>query len=119
MTSGQRGAAGEDLAAKYYVKQKYTIAQQNFRTRFGEIDIIAQKGKFLVFAEVKTRGEDSIAAPREWVNAAKQKKIISATKIYLRKIGSDDFFIRFDVVEIVFKKDGSSSLQCIEDAFTL
>ncbi len=119
MTSSERGAVGEQLAEKHYKKQKYTIAERNFSTRFGEIDIIAQKGKQLVFSEVKTRNEISIAAPREWVGASKQKKIINAAKLYLRKIGSDDFFIRFDVVEVIFKKDGSTTLHCIEDAFTL
>lgn len=119
MTSGQRGLQGEQLAAEHLKQHQYTILQQNYRTRFGEIDIIAQNQQFLVFVEVKTRSGQGLAAPREWVDDTKQKKLIRAAQSYLQAIGSEDFFIRFDVIEIIYSKDEKATLQWIEDAFTV
>ena len=66
---------GEETAAKYLKKNGYKIITQNYRLKFGEIDIIAEKGGVIAIVEVKQRSENAMYAPREAVNFAKQKKI--------------------------------------------
>lgn len=95
------GARGEALAAQSYEADGYRIAARNFRTRQGEIDLILRKGRMLVFCEVKTRTTFRCGAPREAVTPAKQRRIIAAALAYLSRLGTDDFSIRFDVVEVV------------------
>ena len=70
------GAAGEILAARYLIEKGYRLLATNYRSRFGEVDIVAENERFLVFVEVKTRGENAYFEPREAVTAAKQQKII-------------------------------------------
>lgn len=112
------GELGEKLAVKYYRANSYVVLARNYRTRFGEIDIILQKGKYLIFSEVKTRNENSIATPRESVTLAKQRKIIQAAKQYLANL-DDEPFVRFDVVEVFICKGKQFRIHCIEDAFAL
>ena len=71
----RRGNLGEDFAAKYLQDEGYTILERNFNTRMGEIDIIAQKGKYIAFVEVKSRADDCLYLPREAVTHSKQRKI--------------------------------------------
>ena len=68
------GIDGEKAAEKYLKDKNYKIIDTNFRTRFGEVDIIAKDGEFIVFVEVKTRGEKSFGNPMEAVNYDKQRK---------------------------------------------
>lgn len=96
------GALGEQFAAKYLKKQGYEIVETNFHTRFGEIDIIAQKGDILAFIEVKTRAASMLATPAEAVTPAKQKKLIKATLQYIQTHPSE-LQPRFDVVSIITK----------------
>ncbi|WMJ84097.1 YraN family protein [Oscillospiraceae bacterium LTW-04] len=96
----QNGALGEQFAAEYLKKQGYRILQTNFNTRFGEIDIIAQKGDILAFVEVKTRAASMLATPAEAVTPAKQKKLIKATLQYLQT-HPNDLQPRFDVISII------------------
>lgn len=100
MTSN--GALGEQFAAEYLKTQGYQILETNFHTRFGEVDIIAQKGDILAFVEVKTRAASMLATPAEAVTPAKQKKLIKATLQYIQTHPSD-LQPRFDVVSIVTK----------------
>ena len=71
-----KGAVGELLAARYLRKQKYTLLAANYRTRFGEIDIIAANRKYIAFVEVKQRNSAAISTPQEAVTAEKQQKIL-------------------------------------------
>lgn len=96
----QNGALGEQFAADYLKTQGYHILETNFHTRFGEIDIIAQKGDILAFVEVKTRAATMLSTPAEAVTAAKQKKLITAALQYLQAHPTD-LQPRFDVVAIV------------------
>lgn len=95
----QNGALGERFAAEYLQKQGYYILDTNFHTRFGEIDIIAQKGDILAFVEVKTRAATMLEAPEAAVTPAKRRKIITAALQYLQTHPAD-LQPRFDVVAI-------------------
>lgn len=115
----QNGALGEQYAADWLQGRGYRIVERNFHTRFGEIDIIAEKGEVIAFVEVKTRAANALARPCEWVTASKQRKLIISAEIYLsrRKCSLQP---RFDVFEIVTADKNRFDVieaQLIENAF--
>lgn len=117
MNAADTGRKGESLAAADYVSDGYSLVAKNYRTRFGEVDLILKKGVQWVFAEVKTRTGQSLAAPREWVNTRKQQKVMLAAQGYLQSKGLGEVMMRFDVVEVVLRADGSPTITRIENAF--
>ena len=95
------GRSGEDRASLYLQEQGYTIAGRNFRRRFGEIDIIAEQGDYLVFVEVKTLPCGSPELLAHELNSRKQQKIIKTAKCYLQNHRQyNSKYIRFDVIAI-------------------
>lgn len=113
------GYIGENKANLYLKKHGYKIHKRNFRTKTGEIDIIAEKEGVLVFAEVKTRMQSAYGTPAEAVNFRKQKNITETAKIYLMRLGVDTA-CRFDVIEVMLKKrliGYSAKINHIENAF--
>lgn len=115
MNLGLFGLEGEEKAARYLKKQGYKIIAKNFQTRFGEIDIVAENREYIIFVEVKARGEKSIAEPKEFVDSRKQRKIITTAEIYLTENPTEKQ-PRFDVVEIK-KENGKTNLNHIPNAF--
>ena len=93
------GAKGEKLVAKYLKKQGCKILERNFRTPFGEADIIAQDGEEIAFVEVKTRTTDSYGMPSEAVGSDKQQRYRQIAKCYWLQIGEEPN-ARFDVAEV-------------------
>jgi len=98
--SQQLGQMGEDKAANFLRRRGYTIVSQNFRTRFGEIDIIARDGNALVFVEVKTRSNTEYGTPAEAITKAKLAKIQCLIGYFVNKY-QVAIPIRFEVVAIV------------------
>lgn len=98
----ETGKVYEDMAARYLIKQGYRILEQNYRTKQGEIDIVAESDGILVFVEVKHRKDTACGYPEEAVTPAKQKTICRAA---LKYIGSNHQFsgspVRFDVIAIM------------------
>lgn len=112
------GAWGERAAQDFLARKGYRILDANFRTRFGEIDIIAQDGKYIVFVEVKTRRNARFAAAREHVTPTKQARIIAAAEKWLQG-HPDDMQSRFDVIE-VYGEEGAPvppRINHLENAF--
>ena len=99
----ERGRLGEEYAARLLEREGYRILSRNFRTRYGEIDLIAQKGEILAFVEVKTRAADSLSRPAAAVSRRKQGRIILAAEGYLQRFPTA-LQPRFDVVEVVIEK---------------
>ncbi len=97
------GRLGEEFAENYFIKKGFSVTR-NFHSRFGEIDLIAENGEFIVFVEVKTRKSGSMLSPKESVDVYKQKKIIKTAEYYIMKTGSEKQ-PRFDVFE-VFQQNG-------------
>ena len=93
------GRYGEALAAEYLRKKGYTLLGMNYRTRLGEIDIIAADRRYVVFAEVKLRKDDFFAEAREFVTRAKQTRLIAAAEQWLQTNG-ETRQPRFDVIEV-------------------
>lgn len=113
------GAWGEALAAEYLRKKRYKLVAANYRSRFGEIDLIVSDRKYLVFVEVKLRKSDRFAAAAEFVDLRKQNRIRSTAAIYLSE-HETVLQPRFDVIEI-YAPNGTSTehpvIHHMEDAF--
>ena len=113
------GAHAERLVAKELARRRYKVLSKNFSTRYGEIDLVARKGRTVAFVEVKGRSRADIVLPGDAVGPRKQKRIIRAAKEYLAQNHMDDADVRFDVAEVIFAESGPSyDVRIIEDAFT-
>ena len=111
----QIGRQGENAACDWLSKNGYEIIQRNYTSPHGEIDIIAEDEKYIVFVEVKYRKNSSFGAPEEAVTTAKQKKIIRGAKLFLyQNRYPTDTPCRFDVVSVY-----GDEINWIKDAFTL
>lgn len=87
------GRWGEALCAEYLRKKKYKIVAVNYRSRFGEIDIIAETKTHIVFCEVKLRKNDRYAKAYEYVTASKQRKIKTTAQIWLSQHATENMFV--------------------------
>ncbi len=94
------GKKGEQLAAHFLIQKGYEVVMQNFWTRVGEIDIIAQNKDFLIFVEVKAKTSIDFGEPYEQVTPAKLKKMMRACKLYCSQHAIGDRMIRLDVISI-------------------
>lgn len=103
------GALGEVLAARYLRDRGLPILAANYRTRFGEIDIVSQEKGLLLFVEVKTRSPGMIALPVESVDTEKQRKLSLAAAQYLRG-EPPNTPSRFDIIEVYLDENQ----KCVE-----
>ena len=113
------GAWGEAVAAEYLRKKHYSIVAANFRTRVGEIDLIAANRTYLAFVEVKLRKNADFAMAREFVGYRKQNRLRAAASLYLA-YHPTKLQPRFDIIEI-YAPEGMETLHPtinhLEDAF--
>lgn len=98
MNTSRAGALGEEQAARYLQAKGWRILERNFSSPYGELDIIAQDGKTLVFAEVKTRSYKAYGGPLMAVTPAKQKRLALTAAAYIKAKGLKFDSIRFDVL---------------------
>lgn len=113
------GRWGEQAAANYLKSKRYKIIGMNYACRMGEIDLIAEKGGYIVFAEVKLRKSNVFAEACEYVTRSKQEKIKTTASLWLSQndIGLQP---RFDVIEVYAPEGVSTSsaiINHIENAF--
>lgn len=103
--SQQFGSQAEAMVAGYLKKQGYRILEHNYRTRLGEIDIIARHRDTIVFVEVKARKTDPYADayidPKWSVTPKKQRRIAMAALCYLKATRQSQAKARFDVVTVL------------------
>ncbi len=109
------GREGEEIAVKFLKKKGYRIIEKNYRTVFGEIDIIARDKDVIVFTEVKTRADNTFGYPFEAVNRRKREKIKKVALSFMKKCRKE-FPARFDVLSITVK-DGKKRIEHMKDAF--
>jgi putative endonuclease len=95
------GRFGESIAVKKIIESGYKILARNFRTKFGELDIIAKDKENIVFIEVKTRRSLKYGAPEEAVSKIKLHKMELSANIYLKRYGQKPPKCRFEVVSII------------------
>ena len=108
-----RGHRAENQALKFLRQQGLKPVTQNYRTRYGEIDLIMQHNATLVFIEVRYRRSEHYGGATASVDPRKQKKLIRTALAYLQS-HDNNAICRFDVVAI----DGNSQINWIQSAFT-
>jgi putative endonuclease len=96
-----RGEAAEERARLHLERSGFTIVERNFRTRGGEIDIVARKGDVLVFVEVRSLESAGFGTPEESVTPAKRRRIVAAARRYLSNVPPSSWReARFDVIAV-------------------
>lgn len=113
MNTKKFGIIGEKIAQGYLKNKGYNIIKNNFYTRRGEIDIIAQKEDCIIFVEVKTRSGSEYGTPAMSINGLKKKHLKSAARIYINKNQLYKYNMRFDAIEIIIK-DGKCNINHIK-----
>jgi putative endonuclease len=113
MHSSRAGKTGEDRAAAALTAAGLCIIARNFRTRQGEVDIIARDGETIVFAEVKAWSRVGIEELQYGISPQKQRRIIETAKYFLSVHREyNDMAIRFDVVFV-----GDEGIRHLASAF--
>ena len=112
------GEKGESIAVRYLKKKGYKILEKNYRTKLGEIDIIAKDKDTLVFVEVKSRRSWQFGNPKAAVTPAKQRTISKVALYYLKTKDRSNAKARFDVVTITATRD-KSQIEIVKNAFEL
>lgn len=80
----QQGQAGEEIAQDFLIQKGYQIVQSNWRTRWGEIDLIVQKNEQLIFVEVKLKKGEMFGSPEEMINLSKLEQIKKTAQSFLQ-----------------------------------
>lgn len=111
------GIAGENLACDALVRRGYAILARRYRTRVGEIDIVAQDGATLVFVEVKTRTSEDFGVPAEAVTRRKRRRIVTMAKWYLSEKRLHGCLCRFDVVTVLCRHGYLPVVEGVKNAF--
>ncbi|MBR4579537.1 MAG: YraN family protein [Oscillospiraceae bacterium] len=114
------GRFGEAFCAEQLRRKGYRILAMNYRTRLGEIDLIAEDRRYIAFVEVKLRRSPEFAQAREFVTARKQQRILAAASSWLAENPSKKQ-PRFDVAEVYAPRGADTAhpeFRYIEDAFT-
>jgi putative endonuclease len=112
------GKTGEDLAVETLERAGYAIVDRRYRSRHGEIDIIARDGEVLVFVEVRRRSAPDCGSAAESVTRAKQRKVIRMAVDYLARADLwERCPVRFDVVAIDDQADGRPRIELYRAAF--
>lgn len=110
----EKGRRGEEIAGRLLARLGYRILARNFRSRFGEIDLVVQRGSEIVFVEVRNRPEASARAALESVGDRKRSRLVACARFFLAAHGLADPHVRFDVIAI--GRGGEEILHVI-DAF--
>lgn len=100
-----KGRTGEELVRDYLNSKGYSILENNYRNKIGEIDIIAMDKDILVFIEVKTRTSTSYGYAFEAVDIRKQKKIMNVSMVYIKYKKLGNLQLRYDIIEVYLQKD--------------
>jgi putative endonuclease len=110
------GRKGEQIAKTLLEDAGYEILEENWTHGKAEIDLIAYKHKVIIFAEVKARTGNGFGEPEDFVDERKQKLLIGAADEYIYLMEHEGE-VRFDIISILFDKQGNYKIKHIEDAF--
>jgi putative endonuclease len=108
------GDEAEGWAVTTLKKEGYKVLERNYRSPFGELDIIAEEGGCLVFVEVKRRDTESFGDPLEAITAVKRRHIIKSALFYMKAHRCGERRARFDVVGI-----GIHGVKLVRNAFAI
>jgi len=112
------GGKAEKLACRFLAAKGYRILATNYRTRLGEIDIVAEEAGQLVFVEVRSLRSRERNPPEETVTLPKQARLCRTALAYIQQHRLEDRPARFDVVGVVVS-EGAPAFSHLEDAFEL
>ena len=115
----QFGQEGESAALDFLKKKSYRILEKNFRSKLGEIDIIADHKGVMVFIEVKARLNHEYGHPFIALTPTKQKKIIQTAQSFLSQKRIVDKPVRFDVIAMTMDPSNTWKIELLENAFQL
>lgn len=116
MNTRRTGDRGEAIALDRLSGAGYELVQRNYRTRYGEIDLIVRDGETLVFVEVKLRGGTGYGDPLESVTPRKQEQVRAVAEQYLAETQPEFDELRFDVVGIL-EHAGRTDVTHVKGAF--
>ena len=111
------GKAGEDLACRELRSRGYAVVARRYRTRAGEIDIVARDGGTVVFVEVKTRRTTRFGTPQEAVTWRKRARLRAMATDYLSRHGLTDSPCRFEVVAVTIGDRRRPRLEVVPAVF--
>lgn len=117
MSNSELGARGEALAALHLVDNGMELIDRNWRSRYGELDIVARDGDVMVFVEVKTRSGTGYGTPAEAVTPTKQHRIRRLALAWLDQRESPWVRMRFDVVAILMTRVGDPVITHLRGVF--
>ena len=104
------GAQGEAIASAHLESEGLAIASRNYRTRYGEIDLVARDGDTIVFVEVKTRRTSAYGSPEESITARKREHLARTAALYLQEHGLEHQPWRIDLVAITLQANGPARI---------
>jgi putative endonuclease len=110
------GRLSEDMAERFLKGKGYRILERNYRSVFGELDIIAKDGDCIVFVEVKSSRSPLFGPPSARVGRDKKRHMARCALSYMKRASSVDSICRIDVVSISLDKE-KASIELIKDAF--
>ena len=113
----QLGIVGEELAARELASRGYAILERRYRTRFGEIDIVAEDGETLVFVEVRARATEEFGRAADSVDDRKKRKVTAMAVEYLARHHVTNRPCRFDVVAVDDALSPSPEITVFPNAF--
>lgn len=111
------GLEGETRACVALEARGYRILQRRYRTRFGELDIVARHDQTVVFVEVKTRRGRSFGDPASAVTTEKQRRLVVMATDYLARHGLTRAPARFDVVAVTMRPGEGPAVVIYPNAF--
>ncbi|MCH7927743.1 MAG: YraN family protein [Deltaproteobacteria bacterium] len=109
-----KGDFGEETACKYIKKNGYKILGKNFRTKFGEIDLIGIDNDTICFIEVKARSSSDYGSPEQFVTKRKQERLWKTASIYINKNTLEFGNYRFDVISVDLENE---EIEIFKNAF--
>lgn len=113
------GQKGEEIIAAYLRRDGTKIIERNFRCRYGEVDIVAERDKEYIFIEVRTRRSLQFGTPEESITNRKLSKLARTAEFYLHKIGKPEAAFRIDVAALYFDPRGTMHLNYLISPFDL
>ena len=113
------GRRGEAVARARLESLGYVVAAANYRSKVGEIDLVAERDGVIVFVEVRARSGPSMGLPEESITPKKRRRIITTAQNYLQEHRAQDRQWRIDLVAVEFDRRGLAEIRIVENAIEL
>jgi len=114
----QRGELGEAAAKRHLQGKGLKFLCGNYKSQYGEIDLIFREDSALVFVEVKTRSSEEWTRPASAVNAGKRRRLARTARDYIQRLKDPEVRYRFDVVEVLLEEGAVGEIRHLPNAFS-